>query len=209
MTDTDIADAPQRPKAPVELRSAKVGDVNQSQRVVTVVVAPYEEPTSVMWRGEVWQESFERSAWDGIEKRPNRVRANRAHDRRMTCGRAINFFPSRQEGLVAEVRMAQTPLGDETMQLCIDECLDVSAGFAALPDDQVLNRSERTRKIRRAFLDHISFVEDPAYRGAKVLDVRENEIIIPDDETVMAGTPGLDTFMSDPEFVAMLKRSKS
>lgn len=209
MTDTDMTDAVERPRAPVELRSAKVGEVDKNKRIVTVVVAPYEETTPVMWRGEVWTESFERGAWDGIEKRPNRVRANRAHDRRMTCGRAINFFPSRQEGLVAEVRMADTPLGHETVQLCDDECLDVSAGFAALPDDQVINRSERTRKIRRAYLDHISFVEDPAYRGAKVLEVRENEIIIPDDETVMAGTPGLDSFIGDAEFMAMLKRSKS
>ena len=25
------------------------------------------------WRGEMWRELFLRGAWDGIEKRPNRV----------------------------------------------------------------------------------------------------------------------------------------
>lgn len=209
---TDTLDQPtDRPRAPIELRTASIGEVNQSQRLVTLVVAPYDEPAQVMWRGEVWEETFDRSAWDGIEKRPNRVRANRSHNKSLTCGKAMKFFPSRDEGLVAEVRMAQTPLGDETLQLAIEDCISVSAGFAALTKDQIINRAARTRRITTAFLDHISFVEDPAYVGARVLDVRENEIVIPDDETtaLLTGTPGLDDFLKDESFMTMLKRSKS
>lgn len=192
---------PERPKAPVELRSATVADMNYGQRLVTVIVAPYEQPTPVMWQGEVWTEQFERSAWDGIEKRPNRVRANRAHDRKLTCGKAMKFFPNRAEGLVAEIRMAQTPLGDETLELAREDCLSVSAGFAALPKDQLIDRSERTRRIRTAYLDHISFVEDPAYPGAEILEVRENELIIPDEimPDVPKG-PSVQELMNDPVF---------
>lgn len=180
MTEDVRDEVVERPKAPVELRTATLADMNFGQRLVTLIVAPYEQPTSVMWQDEVWTEQFERSAWNGIEGRPNRVRANRAHDKRLTCGKAVKFFPSRQEGLVAEVRMANTPLGDETLELAKEDCLSVSAGFAALPRDQIIDRRSRTRRITTAYLDHISFVEDPAYPGAQVLSVRENEIIIPD-----------------------------
>jgi HK97 family phage prohead protease len=204
MADDIVDEGIQRPKAPVELRSADVADLNLGQRLVTVIVAPYEQETPVMWQGEVWTEMFERSAWNGIEKRPNRVRANRAHDRRMTCGKAVKFFPSRQEGLVAEIRMAQTPLGDETLELAREDCLSVSAGFAALPSDQLIDRRAKTRRIRTAYLDHISFVEDPAYPGAEVLNVRENELVIPDDE--MLSRPALEQWMNDPVLASVNER---
>ena len=80
----------------------------------------------VLWRGEMWQELFMRGAWDGIEKRPNRVQANREHDkgahRRQGHQRSD---PSRPEGLVAEVKIAKTPLGDETLALADEDCLGV------------------------------------------------------------------------------------
>lgn len=200
-----------RPRAPVELRTAAVADVNFSQRIITAIVAPYEQPTRVMWRGEVWEEQFERSAWDGIEKRPNRVKVNRDHNKSRTVGKALKFFPSRREGLVSELRIAQTPLGDETLALADERCVGLSAGFAALPDDQLIDRRMKTRRIRRGFLDHISFVEDPAYAGAEVLEVRENEIVIPDDDiSAAADTMTVEQFArANAEFMEMLTRAKT
>jgi phage head maturation protease len=189
----------EKPRAPVELRSAKIDDLNYGQRIATVIVTPYDQQAEVMWRGEVWSESFDRAAWNGIEKRPNRVRANRAHDKRMTCGKAVKFFPHRPEGLVSEVRFSQTQLGDETLELLRDGCLSVSAGFGALPSDQVIDRRAKTRRITTAYLDHISFVEDPAYPGAELLEIRENELILP-DETPFTG-PTVDDFLNDPVFL--------
>jgi HK97 family phage prohead protease len=198
-TRIDDGSEVERPRAPVERRSAEVADLNVGQRIATVIVAPYDQSTPVMWRDEVWTESFERGAWDGIERRPNRVRANRAHDRRMTCGKAIKFFPNHERGLVAEVRMAQTQLGEETLQLLKDDCLSVSAGFAALPADQLIDRRNKTRRIKVAYLDHISFVEDPAYPGAEVLDVRENALILPEEfEEPPAPAPALEERMNLP-----------
>ena len=63
------------------------------------------------------RESFLRGSWDGIEKQPNRVKANRDHDKQRTVGKIINFWPSRIEGLVGAARIVQTPLGDETLAL--------------------------------------------------------------------------------------------
>jgi phage head maturation protease len=212
MTESDVIDnaADERPRAPVELRTAAVADVNFAQRVITAIVAPYEVETPVMWRGEVWKESFERSAWDGIERRPNRIKVNRDHNKSRTVGKALKFFPSRAEGLVAELRIAQTPLGDETLALADERCVGLSAGFAALPNDQIIDRRSKSRRIKTAYLDHISVVEDPAYPGAEVLEVRENEIVVADDEeTVMATiTPLMDEFLNDPFFSSMLDRAK-
>lgn len=204
----DVETVEERPMAPIELRTATAVNTNLKERIVTVVVTPYEQPTPVMWNDEIWHESFERSAWSSLRK-PARVRANRGHDRGLTCGRAIKFFPDSAEGLISEVRMAKTLLGDETLALAEDDCLSVSAGFAARPEDQRIDRRERTRKITSAFLDHIAFVENPAYPGARVLDVRENEIIVPDDAQMSRVTPLMDEFLGDANFMELLKRAKS
>lgn len=203
MADDVAQQQEERPQAPVEFRSAEVADLNVDQRIVTVIVAPYEQPTQVMWRGEVWSEQFERSAWDSLKNmRPDRVRANRAHNRTMTCGRAVKFRTNDSRGLISEIRMAKTTLGDDTLELCREGCLSVSAGFAALPQDQIIDRSTKSRRVKSAFLDHISFVEDPAYPGAEVLQVRENEIIVPDEimpEEVEQRS--IDDWLNDPVFL--------
>ena len=160
------------PAAPVEFRSSSVAGVNFAQRVLELIAVPYEETAPVEYRGEMWNESFMRGAFDGIEKRPNRVRANRDHDGRRTVGKVTTFWPSRSEGLVAAVRIAPTPLGDETLALADEDCLGASVGFAVRGSDQELDRRNRTRRIRRAFMDHLAFVPDPAYQGAGVLNVR-------------------------------------
>ena len=74
-------------------------------------------------------ETIGRGAFDGIERRANRIRVNRDHNLERTVGRAVALHPSRDEGLVAEVRIAQTDLGEETLALAADGCLDASAGF--------------------------------------------------------------------------------
>ena len=51
-----------------------------------------------------------------------------------------------------------------------------SIGFAARLRDQILDRSTMTRRIVKAFIDHLSLVEDPAYVGAEVIGVRGNEL---------------------------------
>jgi HK97 family phage prohead protease len=138
----------------------------------------------------MWNETFLRGAYDGIEKRPGRVRGNRDHDDRRLVGKAVKFYPARQEGLVAEVRISRTPLGDETLALADDDVLGVSAGFAVRGRDQEFERRTMTRRIKKAFLDHIAFVPDPAYQGAGVLAVR-NAPLAPADLPKL-DTPNLD-----------------
>jgi HK97 family phage prohead protease len=180
-------------KPPLEFREASVSDVNFAQRLITLVAVPYEEAATVEYRGELWEESFLRGAFDGIEKRPNRVRANRNHDKNRTVGKALAFFPSRQEGLVADVRIAPTPLGDETLTLADEDMLSVSVGFGVNGSDQVLDRPYR--RIKRAFLDHLAFVESPAYASAQVLAVRGDEETLAKDLPKLV-TPNLDEVLA-------------
>jgi HK97 family phage prohead protease len=175
-------------RAPIEFRDSSLTGVNFAQRIIEVVVVPYEEPGIVEYRGEIWHEVFLRNSFDGIEKRPNRVRANRDHDDKRLVGKAVKFWPSREEGLVAEVRISQTPLGDETLALANDDVLDVSVGYAARGRDQEFERRTMTRRIKKAFADHIAFTPTPTYAGAGVLAVR-HQVQSPD----AAGLQKLDT----------------
>lgn len=177
------------PRAPIEFRDSTVTGVNFAQRIIELIVVPYEEPALVEYRGELWNESFMRGSYDGIEKRPGRVRGNRDHDDKRLVGKAVKFWPSRQEGLVAEVRISQTPLGDETLALANDDVLGVSAGFAARGRDQEFDRRTMSRRIKKAFLDHIAFTPVPAYAGAGVLSVRSSGV----QPTSVAEMPPIET----------------
>ena len=183
---TDLQDAPAR--YPIEERSAEFANVNFAKRIIEVVAVPYEEEATVMYRGAVWREVFTRGAFDGLEKRPGRVRANREHDPTRIVGKVVAAHPSRTEGLVTEIRCSQTLLGDETLQLAADDCLSASVGFAAGGAGQTLLNG--VRRIRQAFLDHVAFVQSPAYSGSDVLAVRMATQHIP--ELPPLNTPGVD-----------------
>jgi len=61
--------------------------------------------------------------------------------------------------------------------------------------DQRLDRYTKTRRINRAFLHHLSFVAEPAYSGARVLDVRSSDD--PANANPLA-TPLIEEFLNDP-----------
>jgi phage head maturation protease len=190
---TDESTSPAGEEAPAEpilYRSASVVGVNFAQRIIEFVAAPYDEEAVIMWRGEPWRELFLRGAWDGIEKRPNRVKVNREHDKTRTVGKITNFWPSRQEGLVGAARISQTPLGDETLALADDRVLGPSVGYAAPSRYVELNKRSRPglRRVKRAFMDHLSFVADPTWESAAVLSVRSAA-----DSQLAADLPALVT----------------
>lgn len=177
-------------------RTAQLLDVSYPERTIEVVVMPYETPTVVHDRGRsAVTEIVSRGAFDGIEKRSNRVTVNRDHDVRRTIGRAIAFHPSRQEGLVSEIRISRTELGDETLELASDGILDASAGYRLLkgddgrvkPNAEVWETRNRCR-LNHLFLDHIAMTPTPAFTDARVLAVRAAG----EPEEEPAGTPNLD-----------------
>lgn len=185
--------------------AAQVGAVNFADRIITVIAVPYEQPTPVPFQRDVWNEVFSRSAFHGIETRTQRVPAtacldvpDMGHSNGKLVGRAQTFFPDREEGLVTDLKISRTDAGDETLELANDGNLDVSIAFRVGNRlDQSLDRNTKTRRINRAFLEHIAFVADrPAYPGARVLAVRTEGNPDPNP----SDTPFIDEFQIDPIF---------
>jgi len=184
MTDTTTND--ERPSGVLEYRAATQLGVSFPKRTIELVVMPYEQEAFVAYQDRMVTEVVSAGAFDGIERRANRIRVNRDHDLTRTVGRAIALHPSRIEGLVAELRISSTPLGDETLQLADDEILDASAGFLPMPGGEVWETRSR-RRLNKCWLGHIAMTPDPAYLGANVLAVRNADTPPPPGET-----PNLD-----------------
>jgi len=162
-------------RTPMEYRSAQTVEVRRPERIVTVLAAPYEQPTPVLRHNDWVVETIARGAYDGVETRARRVKVNRDHDLSKTVGRAVALH-SHEGGLVAELRISETALGDETLALAGDGALDASAAFR--PTQETWNPHRTERRVERAFLGHIALVPDPAYDGATVLDVRSQRALV-------------------------------
>lgn len=180
---------------------AVIADVNQRQRLVDLIVVPWDQEAEVPWRGELWRESFNRGAFDGIQDHAGRVRVNREHKYGDTVGRAVSLDPTASEGLLARLKIANTPRGDDTLELAAEDMLSASPGyFHKAPSDYIVNRRTQTRRVLRAFLEHIAMVEVPAYKGARVLAVRAEQSGLTVAEESLSPAPALDDVMNDPIF---------
>jgi phage head maturation protease len=195
----------------IETRSAsQVDNVDFAQRVITVIAVPYEQPTKVYFRQEMWNEVFSRTAFLGIEKRDKQSRIpvtavlqvpNQNHEGGRLVGRVMEADPHNEVGLIAHTKISRTDYGDETLELARDDALSASVGFMVKNprSDEAIDKHTRTRRINRAFLDHLAFVATPAYKGAKILAMRgptyQSEVDLP-----KLDTPFLDEYADDPVF---------
>ncbi len=193
----------------VEHRSSTVSDVNTRQRIVEIIAVPYDQETDVIWHDDVWHESFDRKAFDGVEAHVGRVQVNREHRKGDTVGKVIGAEPGHRDGLFARVKMYSTPRGDETLTLAEEGGAFPSIGFRVNSfADQRIDKRSNARRILRAFWDHQAFVEDPAYEGAGVLAVRAGQSGLLVAERPLPETPNLDEMLSDPIFEWAAKRSQ-
>ena len=188
---TELAPTDDRPRE-IEIReAARVLDVSFADRTIELVVIPYEEEAVVEHRGKMIREVISRGAFEGIQRRANRIKVFRGHpigeSDAPVVGRALSFHPERPEGLVAELRISQTRdgLGDETLTMADDGVLDASAGFGVMPGGERWEERSK-RRLTRCFLDHVAMVARPAYDGARVLSVRAAGAPAP------SSTPNLD-----------------
>jgi len=187
----------------LEYRAAQVADVSYPRRTATVIVAPYETPTVIQTPLRSFTEIVSRGAYQGVQRRGGSIRANRDHDWRQIAGKVEALYPDREEGLVAEVRMFTSPLGEETLTLCAEGGLSMSAGFALMREQgatgpvkkgaETWSENRSVRRLNDLWLDHVSFVGNPAYETAAVLDVRAAEIA----EKSAVSTPNLDLLELD------------
>jgi HK97 family phage prohead protease len=175
----------EQPSGELWHRAAELVAVRFPDRMIELIVIPYERAAVVPYQGRMCTEIISRGSFDGIERRANRIRVNRDHQVERTVGRAVAFHPSRSEGLVAEIKVARTPLGDETLELAEDGCLDASAGFLPFPGGMVWEERSRYR-VNKAWLGHIAMSPEPIYEDAAVLAVRHRE------PPTASKTPNLD-----------------
>lgn len=161
---------PQR--APVEWRSATVTDVRYGERMIDLLVVPYNEDTVIEYRGKLVTESVLPGAFDGLEAVPERIVVNLDHDRTRPIGIARSIDTRAADGLVASVFISPTPAGNDALTLAADQVLAPSIGMGVLPRDQRWSEGGQRRQITRAFLDHIALTSQQQYLGARVLAVR-------------------------------------
>jgi phage head maturation protease len=196
-------------RPPMQDRSAVgIGEVNVRKRIIEVIAVPYEPETAVVpFRGEMWKESFAHGAFDGIEDRRQQWMVNREHTVGRTVGRVLHWSPERPEGLVAEVKVAHTPDGNEVLELADDEdgpMVAASIRFGAWTKNVLMDRASMSRRILKAFIDHLSFVEKPAYEGAQVLGVRDSGLVV-----MAADLPPLPTTPAVDEMAAFVAGVRS
>ena len=148
---------------------AVVADVKKPQYLIDVLAVPWNEPAQVFWRGEFWSEVFRRGAFADVRERAGRIRVNREHTKGQTVGKIVDLDPEDEAGLTADQDRGER--GRREAHVAGRRRHDL--GLDRLPrqqaSDVALNKRERTREVRRAFLDHLSFVEDPTWDQAQVL----------------------------------------
>lgn len=191
----------------VEERAATVTGVDFPQRIITVLAVPYEDPTPIMYRGEVWQEVFSRAAFGNLVDLQAASRRTRYipvsakldfpwtdHEGSHLIGRVDRVVGERAEGLVLDLKISDTQVGNEALALANDQALHPSVGFSARMSDIASDRYRKTRRVNRAFLDHMTMVPVPAYAGAKVLSMRASNV------SERKPTPRLDAVLNDPVY---------
>lgn len=191
----------------IEIRNSTLTDVDTKLRLIDLIAVPWDQETEVMWRGEKWREVFARSSFKGIEEHAGRIRVNREHQIGDTVGKVVHLDNDNDLGLLARVKIAQTPRGDETLALAEEDMISASVGYRVKsPSDVQINRRSKLRTVLRGFLDHLAMVEAPAYAGAQVLAVRAEPSGLSVVESPLPATPSLDELMNDPLLVWAAER---
>jgi HK97 family phage prohead protease len=177
----------------VEIRAAQLTNVDFDERIIEVLAIPYDQEAAVPYGGQMVIETVAPGAFDGIETREEHVSANRDHDYARTFGKVVSYRTDDPTGLIANVYVSDTGLGNETLRLAADGILKPSVGMLIRRSDQILRKG--TRRVKRAFLDHIALVPNPAYKGAGVLAVRQEQGL-PTEQEAVQPTPNLDKIFS-------------
>jgi phage head maturation protease len=138
---------------------------------------PWGVEARVMDRGRLVVETFERGALVDVD--PARVPLTATHPRdagTLPIGVTL-ALDERTDAAWGSWRVSRTALGDEVLELARDGVpLGLSIGFAEVPGGSRWSPDRRRVVRTRAALDHIAIVRKPAYVGAEVAAVREQEL---------------------------------
>lgn len=170
----------------IEIRTTtQLLGVRHPERIIDLIAVPYDEEARVRFQGRLIVETVAPGAFAGVS---SPVKVNMAHDYERPIGRVAKFHPNDPRGLRTELRVVNTPTGDEVLELAAEDLLSASVGFMPLAGGEQYTVDRSRRRITRAMLDHIALTGDPAYQGAKVLAVRSAG----DERPAPTSTPNLD-----------------
>jgi phage head maturation protease len=182
-----------------------LAEVDAKQRLIDLIAVPWDDEADIFWRGEEWHEVFRRGAFDGLEDHVGRVRVNREHVKGDTVGKLVFADPKAQPGLVTRTKIAKTLRGDETLALAEEDMISGSVGYRIKRSDDIkIHHRTRLREVFRAFLDHLALVESPAFAGAQVLAVREEQPGLAEEPPPHA--KALDEAWNNPAYLQALSR---
>jgi HK97 family phage prohead protease len=182
----------------VYTRDSAVAAVNTKQRVIDVLAVPWnkESDDPVPFEEGMYRERFAVGAFDHLEANPGRISVNVGHNRADPIGKVEDLNVRHPAGLMAQLKIAAIPRGDDVLQLAEEGMLSPSIGYYTKPGGYRKSRRAGVVEVRQAWLDHIGLVGVPAYSGAQVIDVRQPGA--PTIEVPTATTPFLDEFLNDP-----------
>lgn len=187
-------------------------NVDFRERIIDVIAVPWDQKARVFWRGDWWEEVFERGAFDRLATvQVSKIRVNREHRKGDTVGKIAAVDPAHEKGLFTRLKIVKGAKGDETLYLAAEDMISASIGFIAnnIGRDVVVDKDAKTRLVRHAFLDHVAMVEDPAFEGAQVLAVRgDGASGIAVVEPPLPETPLLDEWMKDPVIAEIMRESR-
>lgn len=188
----------------------QVADIDFKLRLIDVIAVPWDTEARVFWRGEWWTESIQRGAFNGTETRVGKIRANREHVKGDTVGKIVEVNPAHERGLFARVKIVRGSKGDELLYLAEEDMVSASIGYRTNKgSDVMLDRQAMTRRVVNGFLDHLGFVEDPAFKEAEVLAVRDDPASKLAADGPLPGTPVLDEILRDPLFAWVVEQRKA
>lgn len=174
--------------AQIEFRAATTGAVDFERRTIEVIAVPYGEEIGIEYHGKPLREIMERGAFSDIDPTKSQISVNRDHSYERTVGKVIEMS-DQAGGAIALTKISNTPLGDETLQLADDGILGASVAWGADRSGMEVRNGLR-RVFRVSVLDHLAFLPNPAYKGARVLAVRSAEtaddIEMPNLESVLS-----------------------
>jgi uncharacterized protein len=155
----------------IEIRTSPIAlELREDGRTLTGTVMPYNTEARI----GSYTETFRPGAFADAD--PAQVPLLAVHDReQLPIGRALSLTDG-PVGLGAELRVSQTRLGDEVLELVRDgAATGLSVGFTPIEDKWNATRS-RVERIK-ARLVEISITAFPAYADARILAVRQEELL--------------------------------
>lgn len=147
----------------MEWRSAELGRVDASERVIEIMVAPYGDTAPLAGGGERYTR--------GVFGEPGQValKLEIGHGHAgPVIGRSIGFRDT-AEGLIGSFKVSATPAGDDALTLAADGALGGSAGF--IPGERE-RAPDGATLIRSGDLREVTLTGTPAYTRARVMAVR-------------------------------------